>query len=341
MHDLRPIEGFFIETPEHLIFDVKGLLHPPDRTVAYLRYYPCVQGTRARNRVKYAKVYDLNERAAWLAKNYRQYLWYCDQWQMEVQAVPNTMTTPYDPRKKLQELQQTPEDEISPSAKNARDLAQLLQSKAPDTSEVGVTGSILVGLENAESDYDLVVYGQVNCRSIFSAMDGLFASEPDLARYSDVDMPARYKWRAAGSGVPMEQFSFHDLRKTHQGRFRNQDFFLRYVQYPEEAGINFAATRFAKIGEVCITGEVEDASFALFTPCSYRISVTSVEGNIATLENKRYITEIVSFRGRFCEQLVMGEKFRGQGILERVETPDGSHYRLLLGNEPTNYLIKI
>lgn len=341
MHDLRPIEGFFVETPERLVFDVKGILHPPDRTIAYLRYYPCVKGTRARNRVKYAKVYDLKERATWLTKNYPQYLWYCEPWQMEVQAVPNSMATPHDPRKKLQELGQVPEDELSPTSKNARDLARLLQTKAIDPMEVGITGSILVGLDNSESDYDLVVYGEANCRAIYTAMDTFFAIEPELVKYSSADMAERYKFRASGSGVSLEMFSFHDLRKTHQGRFRNKDFFLRYVQYPEEANVEFATTRYAKIGEVGITGVVEDASLALFTPCTYRVATSSIKGSIASPVDKQFITEIVSFRGRFCEQLIVGEEFRGRGILERVETPDGYHYRLLLGNEPTDYLVKI
>jgi len=154
-------------------------------------------------------------------------------------------------------------------------------------------------------------------------------------------MPERYKFRAAGSGVSLEDFTFHELRKTHQGRFRNMDFFLRYVQYPEEAGVNFSATRFAKLGQVRVTGVVEDGSLALFTPCSYRVTVSSVDGDVSSPPNLQLITEIVSFRGRFCEQLVAGEIFRGQGILEQVETPDGKHYRILLGNQPTDYLVKM
>jgi predicted nucleotidyltransferase len=268
-------------------------------------------------------------------------LWYCDQWQMELQAVPNTLATPHDPRKKLQEIQQMPDERLSTAAKNARDLAQLLQSKVPVPSEIGITGSILVGLENAESDYDLVIYGRDNCKSIYSSMDSLFASDKGLIRYTDADMPARYKWRAEGSGVSLEKFSVHDLRKTHQGRFHNMDFFLRYVQYPEEAGGNFATTRFSKVGKARVTGTVEDASLALFTPCTYRVTISSVEGNNTAPVNKQLITEIVSFRGRFCEQLITGESFRGQGILERVDTLDGSHIRILLGNQPTDYLIKI
>jgi hypothetical protein len=34
------LEGDFIETYDHLIFDVKGFLHPKDRIIAFLRYVP-------------------------------------------------------------------------------------------------------------------------------------------------------------------------------------------------------------------------------------------------------------------------------------------------------------
>ncbi len=34
------VEGDFIETKDGIIFDVKGFLHPVDRTVAYIRYLP-------------------------------------------------------------------------------------------------------------------------------------------------------------------------------------------------------------------------------------------------------------------------------------------------------------
>ena len=39
MHSVA-FEGDFLETNDGLIFDVKGLLHPPERKIAYLRYIP-------------------------------------------------------------------------------------------------------------------------------------------------------------------------------------------------------------------------------------------------------------------------------------------------------------
>ena len=38
--DFRAIEGDFLETKEDMIFDVKGLSHPPNRIIAYVRYIP-------------------------------------------------------------------------------------------------------------------------------------------------------------------------------------------------------------------------------------------------------------------------------------------------------------
>ena len=55
-------EGDFIETSEGLIFDVKGLVQPPDKVVAYLRYVEDPSGDRKRGRKTYVKVYLLSER---------------------------------------------------------------------------------------------------------------------------------------------------------------------------------------------------------------------------------------------------------------------------------------
>ena len=38
------LEGYAVETVEKLIFAVKGLVHPPDRLIAYMRYLPTCGG---------------------------------------------------------------------------------------------------------------------------------------------------------------------------------------------------------------------------------------------------------------------------------------------------------
>jgi len=48
-------EGDFIETFEGLIFDVKGLIHPPNRIIAFLRYFPDEKGERKKNSKRYRR----------------------------------------------------------------------------------------------------------------------------------------------------------------------------------------------------------------------------------------------------------------------------------------------
>ena len=72
----QPLEGDFIESTDSLIFDVKGLLHPPDRVVAYVRYVPHLHGERLREGQRYRKLYDLDERQSFLNKCFRDYLYF-------------------------------------------------------------------------------------------------------------------------------------------------------------------------------------------------------------------------------------------------------------------------
>ena len=53
------------------------------------------------------------------------------------------------------------------------------------------------------------------------------------------------------------------------------------------------------------------------------------------------ITEVVSFRGRFCMQAIVGERIEAQGKTELVtEKKTGKqHYRLILGNKPADYMV--
>jgi predicted nucleotidyltransferase len=53
------------------------------------------------------------------------------------------------------------------------------------------------------------------------------------------------------------------------------------------------------------------------------------------------IHEIVSFRGRFCEQANIGEAIEAQGKVELVTNKKSGdeYYRLILGNKPSDYMV--
>ena len=67
-------EGGLLQTHNGLIFDVKGLVHPPNRAVAYPRFVPDPEGNRERKGVGYRKVYALSERYQLLEDQFPKFL---------------------------------------------------------------------------------------------------------------------------------------------------------------------------------------------------------------------------------------------------------------------------
>ncbi|UCH37604.1 MAG: DNA polymerase subunit beta, partial [Candidatus Bathyarchaeota archaeon] len=84
---MRVREGDFIETLEGLIFDVKGLVHPPNRVIAFIRYIPDEYGDRSRSNIRYRKVYSLSERVSFLSENFPDYLVYDPVFNMKLNLV--------------------------------------------------------------------------------------------------------------------------------------------------------------------------------------------------------------------------------------------------------------
>ena len=69
------IEGDYIETKTtHLFFDVKGLHHPNDRKICFIRFYPHENGDRLKEGKKYEKVYDLDKRYSFLKTNVQKHM---------------------------------------------------------------------------------------------------------------------------------------------------------------------------------------------------------------------------------------------------------------------------
>jgi predicted nucleotidyltransferase len=64
--------------------------------------------------------------------------------------------------------------------------------------------------------------------------------------------------------------------------------------------------------------------------------------NVKVVEGPKLkpITEIASFRGRFCLQARKGEKVTVQGKVERVtdKRQNRDYYRILIGNKPADYM---
>jgi hypothetical protein len=331
-------EGDLIENTSGAIFDVKGLVHPQNRAVAFIRYFPDEKGKRRRNSTTYGKVYSLSKRYTLLKKRFPQYLVYDCVFDETLCEVPlKDIVKRYDPIERLQELHNS--EAISALETKAVKLAETLRKEANiPWRAIGITGSILARLNTPSSDIDPIVYGSNNCRKAHSALKRLLKDEHSaFSRYSRKNLRTLFDFRSKDTITDFGDFIRTESRKAQQGKFMGTDYFVRFVKEWREIDETYGDVQYRNIGRAKIKATIADDSESIFTPCTYKIE------NAEVIEGTKCqsIREIVSFRGRFCEQAKIGEAVLAQGKVEHVadKKRKNEYSRLLLGNNPSNYMI--
>ena len=133
-----------------------------------------------------------------------------------------------------------------------------------------------------------------------------------------------------------------EQRKLHQGKFQDQDFFIRYIKSPEDWEGNFYDYQYKNYGRIQAKVLVTDSKDSLFTPCSYRIKTIKILDKETTLKeiNLNKISEINSFRARFCEHAKEGETVLVEGKLEKVVFKNELEYfRILLTDQTKDQML--
>jgi uncharacterized protein len=335
---LNIIESYYLETQEGLFFAAKGLVHPDDRIIAILRYVPDPEGGRRRNGHSYRRYYHFVEQEQLLKSEYPQYLAYDPYAQTTLQSVPRQLIKRvYDPRTRLQGISQ--QAERDPLEADTLAFAQLLQEEsAVNLSCLGVSGSLLIGLHNLDSDLDMTVHGEQNCRSVHHALKRLLLTgdHPEIKPFDSKGFEKLYQERVADTHMDYHDFLASEKEKSFQGTFRGRTFFIRYLKEPSQVKERYGDFRFKPLGKAGIHATVIDASEAIFTPCCYELAKVQFDRGTAVEPLK----EIVSFRGRFCEQAQSGDAVSAFGTLEQVQARDGRiWYRLLLGSHPEDIML--
>lgn len=330
-------EGDFIETSESLIFDVKGLVHPPDRVIAYIRYFPDKSGNRKRGNTFYRKIYSLKEREEFLKTSHPQYRFYDQVYGRWLEGVPaKNIIRHHKPTDRLLALKEKKYLHLIEKQTLAF-TQQLYEASKVPFQEIGVSGSVLVSIYTEDSDIDLVVYGKENCRKIHDALKRLLKeNENPISPYDIEGLKKLYEFRVKDTKTSFKDFMKTEKRKTCQGRVFDKDYFIRFILDWSEVEEEYGDRRYEPLGKAKIEARIIDHSNAIFTPCMYKIADCRFVGKKLVAR----IDEISSFRGRFCEQAVKNEMIIAQGTVEKVvEKNGGSYHRLVLGEHPSDFMI--
>jgi predicted nucleotidyltransferase len=204
-------------------------------------------------------------------------------------------------------------------------------------SVIGMSGSILLGLHKTGSDIDPVVYGSANCRRVYLALQEML-NEPQLPfkPYSLSELKSLFDFRSKDTTMDFQDFVRTESKKAFQGKFMETDYFVRFIKDWPEIHEKYGDVQYKNVGYARIKATVADSSESIFTPCRYMIEKAIV------LEGQKLpsVREIVSFRGRFCDQARNGDKIIAQGKVERVTNvkSNDEYFRLLIGNKPSDYM---
>jgi len=332
-------EGDFVETRQGLVFDVKGLLHPPGRVIAFLRYYPSETGERTRNGMKYQKVYSLDERFSVLMERFPTYVYFDKVYDSIMQGVPvRDIAVLHQPTKKLAEMSRNREN-LDEFRRDSLEFCEILSKSAGvPISKLGLSGSVLVGLHTSKSDIDVMVYGSGDCLAVHEAIGSLFRKSSSCVRpYNEDELRRLFSFRASDTFTKWDSFLKTEKRKRLQGVFKKREYFLRFIKDWSEMKENYGDVTYRSLGQATIKAKVANDDEALFTPCAYKISdVEVIEGREA---KETTIDEVSSFRGRFCEVAKKGERIIARGKLELASDKSGLEYsRVLIGREKEDFL---
>jgi predicted nucleotidyltransferase len=345
MDFIKGIEGDYIESKsDNLIFDVKGIHHPKERKICFVRFYPDPQGDREKKGQKFSKIYDLKERHAFLKENYPKYLFFSEELDLELQGVKNEdIKKIYTPRDHFNDLQK--KGCTCKIEECSRSLCELFINEGNVTEgSIGITGSSMVGLNKDESDIDLIIYGTQTSLEFQDELEKIFNVSNKCRMYNLEEYKSHYEWRVGGSTIPFEDFMKSEKRKLHQGKFHDIDFFIRYIKSPEDWKGSYYDYKYVNHGRIKVKAKVLNSSDSIFTPCTYEINaIEPIEYDKKFKDVKlKEVLEISSFRGRFCEQARNGETVLVEGKLEKVSFKDEfEYYRILLNDQMTDKMIVI
>ncbi|NYT01257.1 MAG: DNA polymerase subunit beta [Methanosarcinales archaeon] len=280
----------FLETKDHWIFAVADYQHPQGFR-SLLRYVPDPAGERARDGIRYRKV-DFDESYQVLREQKPDYV-------KDMHVVPaSDVLRLYSPSAELPRV----------AAADARlnKIVTILTGAGVPLDQMGITGSMLLGLNAPSSDIDFVVYGPW----WWKARDVIARAKED-GQIQELDEGMWQKiYAKRRPDISYREFVAHEIRKGNRGMVDQTYFDLLFTRdwsqiEPLEKG--------REVGRGKVVAEVTDATFAFDSP------------GILKLDHE--VGEILCYSHTYAGQARVGETVEAVGVLE--ETSRGQ--RLVVG----------
>lgn len=243
-----------------------------------------------------------------LAEHYPDYLFYSRALDAHLHGVPeNDISRHYAPRSVLKALLTQPA--ADPVISDLQQLGQCLAEHQIDLSQLGITGSCLLGLQNHQSDLDLVCYDRALFHSLRQVIEQLIVAGKCGALENN-DWLEAYQRRACVD-LSLDQYIWHEQRKFNKAMIAGRKFDISLIS-PEQT----VTRQFGKMGWVRLEAKVSNADQGFDYPATFVI-------------DHPQITSVVSFTATYNGQAIAGETISVSG---QLEINDLGEQRIVVGS---------
>jgi predicted nucleotidyltransferase len=280
----------FIETAEGLIFAVVGQGTEHGKVLCFLRYVKDNPGW---------KKVTTEPANAFLKQHHPDYLHYSPVLDAHLHAVAmDRIVKHHQPKQRLQQVMQAKKKDAV--ERDLFQLCDLLQQHGLDLTQIGITGSILVGVQKQQSsDIDLVCYGRAvfhQCRAITREL----IERGQLQELNDNDWQQSYQRRSCD--LSFADYVWHERRKTNKAVINERKFDLNLID--ELRGSE--ATSYQKCGAIKLQCTVTDDTHAFDYPAEFKIDHDQFDA-------------VVSFTATYTGQAIKCETVEVSGIVEQTQ----------------------
>lgn len=290
----------FLETAEGLCFAVvqsgTERSNDQDKILCFLRYVLQLDGGKS-----YWRKVGTQDANSFLRTHYPEYLHYSAALDVAIHAVDcEKIQRHHRPRQRLQAiLHSSCHDSVE---QDLAKLCRLLQKNGLDLTKTGVTGSLLIGAQQAQSDIDLVIYDRENFHKARKITQNLITND-QLGALNDSDWQEAFVRRSCT--LNLLQYVWHEQRKFNKAMINKRKFDLNYVT--EEIA---KPVIYRKLGAITLQCKITDDWYSFDYPAIYAIDhaeIKSVACFIATYTGQALTGETVEISG-LLEQSEQGEK---------------------------------
>ncbi|MBP1910568.1 nucleotidyltransferase domain-containing protein [Methanolobus bombayensis] len=283
----------FLVTKDDWIFAVSDYFHPHGIR-STMRYVPDENGERELEGRRYKK-YDFDVAFDFMRQNRPE-------WVEDVHVVPEDQIKKILPPSSAIEKWYGVDNRVTV-------VVDTLKKAGIPRDMMGITGSLLPGLQNEGSDIDFVVYGE----QWFIARDAIAKAKSEGGPIEDID---ENMWKRIYNKripeIPFEEFMVHEKRKGNRGMVEGTYFDLLFVRDWEQ--IKEPTRRGEDIGTMKIEAKVTNADLAFDAPSVYKVDHPDID-------------HVLSYTHTYAGQALEGETIEAQGVVEKV----GGIKRLVVG----------